>query len=69
LEPDQVITIEPGIYFIEMLLRPLRGGPNHAAIDWNLVDRLMSHGGMRIEDDVVVTDTSNLNITRECLPE
>ena len=28
IEPDQVFTIEPGVYFIEMLLRPHRTGPD-----------------------------------------
>jgi Xaa-Pro dipeptidase len=69
LEPDQVVTIEPGIYFIEMLLRPFRTATERDAIDWSLIDRLKSHGGMRIEDNVVVTDGSNVNITREFLPE
>jgi Xaa-Pro dipeptidase len=66
---DQVFTVEPGIYFIDALLAPLRSGPNAAHVDWKLVDELAKLGGVRIEDDVVVTgDKSIRNLTREVLP-
>src|SRR5439155_17248113 len=38
ISPDQVFTVEPGIYSIDMLLTPLRNGPNAARIDWTLDD-------------------------------
>jgi Xaa-Pro dipeptidase len=66
----QVFTIEPGIYFIEPLLAPLRSGPHAGAIDWKLAAELAKMGGVRIEDDVVVTtgEKSTRNLTREFLP-
>jgi Xaa-Pro dipeptidase len=71
----QVFTIEPGIYFIDALLAPLREGPHAAAIDWELVSALAQLGGVRIEDDLVVVargggtaGTSARNLTREHLP-
>ena len=63
---DQVFTIEPGIYFIDALLQPLRGT---AGIDWKLVDALSPMGGVRIEDDIVVRATGIRNLTREVLPQ
>jgi Xaa-Pro dipeptidase len=45
---DQVFTIEPGVYFIDMLLRPHRTGALAAHFDWKLVDRLTPCGGARI---------------------
>jgi Xaa-Pro dipeptidase len=68
---DQVFTIEPGIYFTEMLLDPLRAGPRAARpglIDWGTVDALAPLGGVRIEDDVQVRAGGLRNFTREHLP-
>src|SRR5206468_5182439 len=43
----QVFTIEPGIYFIDGLLAPVRNGPHARDVDWNLVDALAPFGGVR----------------------
>ena len=66
IAPAQVFTIEPGLYFIEALLAPLRSS---ADIDWKLVDAVAQLGGIRIEDDVVVQDPGIRNLTREVLPQ
>ena len=56
LEPGFVLTIEPGIYFIEALLcNPDRREALKTVVNWDRVDDLMPIGGIRIEDDVVVT--------------
>lgn len=69
LEPRQVLTIEPGIYFIPMLLRPFREGEFAARFDWKLIDELSEFGGIRIEDDVLVTEGAPRNFTRKHLPD
>jgi len=68
IEPGHVFTIEPGIYFIPMLLRPFRSGRDAAAFDWAAIDALASLGGVRVEDNVVVTPSGPRNLTREHLP-
>ena len=65
LEPGMVVTIEPGLYFIDMLLAELRDKPVAADIDWARVDHFRPYGGIRIEDDVVCTDDAPENLTRE----
>jgi len=65
LEPGMVVTIEPGLYFIEMLLAELRGQPVSKDIDWNKVEAFKAYGGIRIEDDVVCTDDAPENLTRD----
>ena len=67
ISEGQVFTIEPGIYFIEALLAPVRNGPQARDVDWKLVDALAPLGGVRIEDDVVVQSRGVRNLTREVL--
>jgi Xaa-Pro dipeptidase len=67
----QCFTIEPGIYFIDSLLAKLRQGEHAASIDWALTDELAKLGGVRIEDDLVVTEgaSTTANLTRAFLPQ
>jgi Xaa-Pro dipeptidase len=69
IEPGHVITIEPGCYFIPMLLRPFRENGQGQRFNWKLIDALSPCGGIRIEDDVLVTATGSRNLTREQLPD
>lgn len=68
LAPGQVVTIEPGLYFIPMLLDPFRVAKDAAAFDWRLVDALAPCGGIRIEDDVLVTAGGHEDLTRPLIP-
>jgi Xaa-Pro dipeptidase len=65
LEPGMVVTIEPGLYFIDMLLDELRAKPVASDIDWAKVESFRKYGGIRIEDDVVCTDGAPENLTRD----
>jgi Xaa-Pro aminopeptidase len=57
LAPGYVVTVEPGLYFIpELLHAPERRERFRDCVNWARVDRLMGIGGVRIEDDVRVTD-------------
>jgi Xaa-Pro aminopeptidase len=65
LEPGFVITVEPGLYFMEPLLRdPELRRKHRARIDFTRAERWLPLGGVRIEDDVVVqTDGPPRNLT------
>jgi len=60
-----VLTIEPGFYFIEPLLRKWRETGDSTAINWERVEALAPYGGIRVEDDILVTDAEPRNLTRE----
>lgn len=68
LETGHVITIEPGLYFIPSLLEPLRAKGQPDLLDWKLVDVLTAWGGIRIEDDLLVTASGGENLTRPHVP-
>jgi Xaa-Pro aminopeptidase len=53
LEPRQAWTVEPGIYFVAPLLGRHRGRRD---VDWSRVDDLLGFGGVRIEQNVLITD-------------
>lgn len=57
LAPGYVVTIEPGIYFIPALLTDAERRERHRGnVAWERVDQLLDFGGIRIEDDVMVTE-------------
>ncbi|MEM1433300.1 MAG: Xaa-Pro dipeptidase [Pseudomonadota bacterium] len=64
LEVGQVFTIEPGIYFIDMLLEPLLASAHGRLLDAAAIEALKPCGGIRIEDNVAVTSAEPLNLTR-----
>jgi Xaa-Pro dipeptidase len=69
IDVDQVFTVEPGLYFIPMLLRPFRENEHQAKFNWTLIDELTPCGGIRIEDNLLVTANGHRNLTRPHLPD
>ncbi|MBS0971098.1 MULTISPECIES: Xaa-Pro dipeptidase [Yersiniaceae] len=65
LEPGMVLTIEPGLYFIESLLAPWREGQFSQHFDWARIEALKPFGGIRIEDNVVIYPNRIENMTRD----
>lgn len=67
LRLKEVVTIEPGLYFIPMCLDTVRHSGQRNHFNWNLIDELLPYGGIRIEDNVVVESDEARNLTRAYL--
>jgi Xaa-Pro dipeptidase len=65
LETDQVLTIEPGLYVIDMLQESLVGTAAHGMINQQRLAWLRPYGGIRIEDNVRVLADGCENLTRD----
>lgn len=69
IENRQVFTIEPGLYFIPMLLKELKASTNAGAIAWDKIETLLPFGGIRIEDNIAMLDGHAVNLTREAFAQ
>ncbi|MCX6127254.1 MAG: Xaa-Pro dipeptidase [Proteobacteria bacterium] len=68
IEESQVVTVEPGVYFIESLLVKLKSFPIGSSFDWDKIELLKPFGGVRIEDNVLATKDGPVNLTRAHIP-
>ncbi|MEO6246596.1 MAG: aminopeptidase P N-terminal domain-containing protein [Opitutaceae bacterium] len=65
LAPGYVVTVEPGLYFIPPLLNdPARRARYRDCVNWSLVEQHLHLGGVRIEDNVLVTSGAPDVLTR-----
>ncbi|HUG10943.1 MAG TPA: M24 family metallopeptidase [Opitutaceae bacterium] len=64
LEPGYVMTVEPGLYFIPALLNDRERRTRFKdAVAWDKVDLLIGTGGIRIEDNVLITASTPENLS------
>jgi len=64
LQPGYTMTIEPGIYFIPAILNdPNRRKRYPDCVNWEKAVSLLGLGGIRIEDNVLVTKDGRENLT------
>ena len=62
LQPGMLVTIEPGFYQVPAILNPARDRYQYL-INWERLEQFSDVRGIRIEDDILITDTASETIT------
>lgn len=66
LQTGYVLTVEPGLYFIPELIEKWKGANKFADfINYDKVEVLKNFGGIRVEDDYVITENSYRKLGKE----
>ena len=69
LVPGHVITDEPGIYFIPALIDQWKAGKtDHGFVNYDRLEGYRDFGGIRLEDDVLVTADGARRLGAQRLP-
>ncbi len=69
LQPGMVMTVEPGIYFVPALIKKWKAeGLNKEFIDFDAAEKYIGFGGIRIEDDLLITETGNRMLGKRRVP-
>ncbi len=64
LEENFLMTVEPGLYFIRALLEDAETRQKHRDhVNWDELPKWLNLGGVRLEDDVLVTKSGPDNLT------
>jgi Xaa-Pro aminopeptidase len=64
LRAGYIVTIEPGLYFIPALLNdPVRREKYRDCVNWPLAEKCLGLGGVRLEDNLLITATAPENLT------
>jgi Xaa-Pro aminopeptidase len=70
LEPGYVLTVEPGIYFMPELIELWKSSNKFRQfINYNKVDAYRGFGGIRIEDNVLVTNNGCRVLGKQPIPK
>ena len=69
LRPGHVITDEPGIYFIPALIEKFKKeGLGGGFVNYKALESYYDFGGIRLEDDILVTETGARRLGSQRLP-
>ncbi len=60
MEKNTVFTVEPGIYFIDQLLKTVEGNSD---FNWNRIEQFKPYGGFRLEDSIAMNDGAIENLS------